>query len=416
MRRGALGGRPHMRASCSDAAGWLNAFSSTCATYLERGWCEGGTIRNQSAIGSIFGAPEMNCCACGRGNRPPAPPSRATQLVFVAAHKVDAAVTAMLTRLSRDIGRLRSRDAHRPWLLLFNEHPPDGATVDRWRLLDADVCTWSLEQVFHLFPKLERAYKTSSASGDLFFMDATYLQHYYLFHSSLAVWHTQFGASFPRLTHLWRVEPDVALVGIGGWAALLSRASKVQTDVLLPRLISEADSEPTYTHWQLNKAFTERVPPRSRAWSLVCVGRYSLAFLLQIMWPQWAEGMLAYEEIFLPTSCLARRGSCSIATFGALVDAKHVRYRPPYDCVEFQRGANARPGTLAFWHPLKDAQCVDRVHASQNDVSDAKWRGLPFLPLPPPSPPRPPPIAPQHTFVFRKRARRDELVHHASVG
>ena len=91
--------------------------------------------------------------------------------------------------------------------------------------------------------------------------------------------------------------------------------------------------------------------------SLVCVGRYSLAFIRHVMWPQWTDGTLAYEEIFLPTSCFAARGgNCSVVTFGSLVDARRVVFRPYWDCSLF-RPTWSSP-TLELWHPIKDAACV----------------------------------------------------------
>ena len=263
------------------------------------------------------------------------PTSHATQLVMLASHTVDDAIAAKLSHMSRDLGRLAT---HKPWLLLFdnNAGPLDATGLERARTLDAHVFPWSLAQLYSLFPKLQHSFASSRA---VFFSTNEYLQHYFLFHASLVLWHRYFGHQYPRLRHIWRVEPDVALVGRGGWAALLTRASHMQTDVLLPRLTRETDSDPHYrTHWQLNSGFTRNVPAEQRAWSLVCVGRYSLNFLLGVMTPQWTDGVIAYEEIFLPTSCLAN-ANCSVADFGTLVDGRGVRFRPAWECEHVQRAA-----------------------------------------------------------------------------
>lgn len=354
---------------------------------------------NRSASGALFGAPEQNCCICGKTA---APPSRATQLVFLASHVADGAIATTLSQMSRDLARLPEQT--RPWLLLFNndDGPPDSAATERWRALDAHVYPWSLAQVFHLFPRLEANFRSSRA---VFFSTSQYLQNYFLFHTSLVLWHRSFGAGYPHLRHVWRVEPDVALFGHGGWAALLARAARLSTDVLLPRLTRESDSDGRYrSHWQLNSAYTRHVDPSLRAWSLVCVGRYSLAFLHDIMTPQWEAGVLAYEEIFLPTSCLARGNNCSVDGFGTLVEARHVRYRPTWECEHVHE--RAAVGSLAFWHPIKEANCTPG-HSARHDAADFS------APLPPPSPPVSPPVLPEGAmkeFVFRGGVREEALV------
>ena len=411
-----------MDAACVDAAGWINAFSLDCAAYEDRGWCKSGVVLNRSATGTVFHRPEASCCACGR-LRPR--PSAMSQIVFVASHSVGGAVPTMVSRLAREIALLPSPKVQL-WLLLFtgsrgteqnHGQIPDVATVDRWRSIDAHVCPWSLGQIYGLFPKMEAALGRSRAA---FFAPEDYLRHYFIFHSSLALWLRLFGDGYPKLSHVWRVEPDVQLVGNGGWAALLSRTSHLSTDVLLPQLTLEADSDADYAeHWQLNRDFTKNVPPAQRAWSLVCIGRYSLTFIREVMWPQWTHGVLAYEEIFLPTSCLAYSGgNCSVGDFGTLVDARRVRYRPEWECAPFLRAAHSRGG-LQFWHPVKDAECISRALSLEDQqVSyDAAWRKL--APLPPPSPPSVPsalgaePEA-RRPFVFRQPAR-DPLVRHANV-
>ena len=187
-------------------------------------------------------------------------------------------------------------------------------------------------------------------------------------------------------------------MGHGGWAALLTRSSRLSTDVLLPRLTSEADSDASYSmHWRLNSAFTSRVRPEHRAWSLVCVGRYSLTFLLGTMAPQWSDGVIAYEEISLPTSCLAHSNNCTVAPFGTLVDARRVRFRPSWDCAKMQNMSHSTG--LAFWHPVKQIHCETSTQDSFLSDHD------PFVPVPPPSPPVVPPTMPEAAaaeFSFKR--------------
>lgn len=396
----------HLLSSCVDTPSWSSVFahSNDCAAYERLGWCASGAVVNQSAAGSLFSAPEQNCCVCGKAAPPP---SHATQLVFLASHLADDAIASKLSHMSRDLSRL-SGHHHRPWLLLFDNDQAaqrDSATVQRWRALDAHVFPWNHAQVFRLFPKLEENYRASRA---VFFSTSEYLRNYFIFHTSLVLWHRFFGEGYPRLRHVWRVEPDVSLVGHGGWSTLLARAAHLSTDVMLPRLTLEGDSDARYrTHWQLNSAYTRHVPPSERAWSLVCVGRYSLAFLHNVMTPQWAEGVLAYEEIFLPTSCLAHRAeNCTAGDFGTLVDARAVRFRPAWECERVQE----RGGNLAFWHPIKEAGCAAGHEAQHATLPQGDAL---YTPLPPPSPPVSPPVMPEEAakeFVFRGGVREEPLV------
>lgn len=385
---------------CVDSASWRNAIDgATCADYEARSWCAGGAVLNASASGPIFGAPELSCCACGSARD--VATSDATSLLFMATHVADEAIAGTLSHLARDLSRRPSLHHRHPWVLLFVTEPPPASTVARWRSLDAHVCPWTLKQVFGIFPRLAKSFRKSAAVIDT---EEQYLKHYFLFHTSLALWWQLFGRSHPRITHFWRVEPDVQLVGAGGWAALMERASRMRADVLLPQITLQANSEPEYTHWLSNRAYAETVQPSKRAWSLVCVGRYSLAFIRNVMWPQWADGTLAYEEIFLPTSCLAAR-NCSVATFGSLVDARHVVFRPFWDCSQF-RPAWSSP-TLELWHPIKDAACVAAKHAWAE--ADGAWSSGALQPLPPPSPPSSPPHDPRSTAGFRHRGREGSI-------
>lgn len=316
-----------------------------------------------------------------------------------------------LVHLGRDLRRLPPPlYQQKPWVLLFTNKPPDSQAVKWWRSLDAHVSPWTLEQLFSLYPRLQQTFAASSAVKETGW---EYLKMYFLFHSALALWWKLHGHMHPNVKFMWRVEPDAQLVGVGGWATLMSRAESMQADVLLPKLTMQAKSGPAdrhlYTHWDLNHKYVESIEPSQRAWSLVSVGRYSVHFILDVMAPQWANGTLVYEEIFLPTSCLAR-SDCSVAGFGNLVDARHVRYRPQWECVDFARQASlsSRPNTFAFWHPVKDSSCITAKHIV--DEADGEWRQLPLKePMPPPSPPISPPRQPPGYYGDEGKTNRPFL-------
>ena len=206
---------------------------------------------NATASGPLFASPEAACCACGRATFHAMSSSHVTSLLFLAAHAVDPSLASTLSHLTRDLSRAPP-SAHlpsRPWLLLFTgQHPIASPPVDSpWRSLDADVCPWTLAQVFSLFPKLKHSFRKSAAVQET---DEDYLKHYFLFHTSLALWWRLFGHSHPKLQHFWRIEPDVQLVGLGGWATLLHLSSSVGLDVLLPKPTTQAhlpSSTPTLT-------------------------------------------------------------------------------------------------------------------------------------------------------------------------
>jgi hypothetical protein len=325
-------------------------------------------------------------------------------LVFLASHcdaagNVDRASIDALSRVERDLKLLQTAmpGNQRPWMLLFAPQQLGRTAINRLAQLALQVFPWSLKQLFDLFPAAKHTFASSSGVHET---SLKYQQMYYLFHSALALWWRQFGeAMHPQLKYFWRLEPDVQLVGSGGWAALMARSPRMHADVLLPELTFQNRSarleRVLYSHWELNKQYVESIEPAQRAWSLVCVGRYSRHFILDVMWPQWANGTLVYEEIFLPTSCLAR-ADCSVSSFGSLVDVRHVRYRPPWECDEWVRKAH-RHSHLAFWHPVKDTTCA-QASMLETGVRRAFDVRLDAQALPPPSPPKSPPRAPPGFF------------------
>ena len=282
--------------------------------------------------------------------------AEASSVLFLATHRVDNATAERLLHHARDLARLPPASRVRPWVLLFAE--PGADTGHLLPLLDVDVFRWSLDELFELFPRLADTWR---ASRGVRLTEEVYLKHYYLFHAGLALWWKHHGHAYPRLQHMWRIEPDVHLSGGGGWASLLMQSSRHRADVLLPMVTTEADTDEHYVHWENNRGWVKSVAPERRVWSLVCVGRFSLHFLLSIMWPQWSEGRLVYEEIFLPTSCHAHQ-NCTLAdNFGGLADAQRIRFRPIWSCEELRLHLRESTSWPTFWHPVKDQSCIAKM-------------------------------------------------------
>lgn len=211
-----------------------------------------------------------------------------------------------------------------------------------------------------------------------------HIRRYFYFHSSLLLWNQSFGQHYPALRYMWRLEPDVLFAG--SWATLLERTDPMtishhpgrtttrDADVLLPRVTLQ-DHDPGYPHWAFNHEYLKTVPSSKRAYSLVSIGRYSLRFLGH-MALRWAAGLLVYEEILLPTTCLVLGTSkCKLGMFSTLKRAAageegrvadYFRYKPAWDCGQFLRSA-AR-GTQDIWHPVKHRSCwldfLDTCNAS----------------------------------------------------
>uniref|UniRef100_A0A7S3ATT2 Hexosyltransferase n=1 Tax=Haptolina ericina TaxID=156174 RepID=A0A7S3ATT2_9EUKA len=176
---------------------------------------------------------------------------------------------------------------------------------------------------------------------------------YYWLHASLLLWHTRFGAAYRDLKYIWRIEPDTVFTG--SIDRLLSQAKAMRSDVLLPGARDEGEVL-NYGHFNLNRAALTGVPQHKRVWSLVCVGRFSVKFLLQVMAPRWAAGGAAYEEIHLPVSCL-NSSDCTYANLDleTSVSPAKVRYTPEWQCSTFLEARER--ATLELWHPVKDREC-----------------------------------------------------------
>ena len=274
--------------------------------------------------------------------------------------------------LERYAHELRGQPSTVPWLLLYREG------YDRFTRVQLSqpgsvpclscaggTTIWGERAVWRRFPRLEEAVRTHPHIQE----EEPYLRRYYWFHSSLLLWLEEFAHCFPKVKHVWRVEPDVLFTGTID--QLVSLSDNEHADVLLAdvhmgvngSMLSTANN---YNHFAF-QTFLDRIPPERIAWSLVSIGRYSATFLRHHMASRWAEGMAGYEEILLPTSCLSS-SHCRLAAFNGWesVSANHVVFRvnhygekPRYwHCSEYLEALNTKDGTLELWHPVKDRSCL----------------------------------------------------------
>ena len=202
-----------------------------------------------------------------------------------------------------------------------------------------------------MFPALEGGLNNSSA----LLRTPRAFNRYFFFHASLLLWNVTYGDALPRVQYWWRIEPDVLFAG--SLAQMVELASHVHVDLLLPNIQRES-SWPDWPHWQRNRETVADVPTDKRFQSLVCLGRYSNSFLLDVMGPRWAVGLLGYEEISLPTSC-ATAGRCQMESLwkhSKIKTAKRCLYRPVWDCSSFLAARVAQSNEL--WHPVKNRTCL----------------------------------------------------------
>ena len=271
----------------------------------------------------------------------------------------------------------------RLWVMLHQKGParPDAALLSSWQAIRADTWPWSRRSLFDRFPRLGRAVARSpglSATG------TNYLRMYWYFHAALVLWWLGLGHAYPSADFVWRLEIDVLACSGGGMdlASLFSRTAALTTaDVVLPRVRSTSASPLYSAHLVKNMHILKNVPEQKRVWSLVCVGRYSVDFLMRVMHPLWTSGTIGYEEIFLPVSCLTD-ARCTLASLASPVskarssavtyldvapehriDASLVRFRPSWSCADAQRacGESAWHGLV---HPVKERACVSGGNVS----------------------------------------------------
>ena len=214
------------------------------------------------------------------------------------------AVTADDARIWQHYSGELQQEAHpkaQLWLLLFRgaamRQTPSKHALARWRSLGIPVCAWTERDVFTAFPRLPAAIQASKAlNRTRRAHEAPYIAQYFWFHTSLGVWLRWHGEAHARARFFWRLEPDVLFAGSLGTLARWSEVTR--TDVLLPNLVrTKVES---FVHFTRDWERFSGIPPSRRAWSLVCVGRYSAAFL-QLLERLWSHGCA--ERCRLRTLC-----------------------------------------------------------------------------------------------------------------
>eukprot|EP00316_Scyphosphaera_apsteinii_P002260 CAMPEP_0119307680 /NCGR_PEP_ID=MMETSP1333-20130426/8104_1 /TAXON_ID=418940 /ORGANISM="Scyphosphaera apsteinii, Strain RCC1455" /LENGTH=304 /DNA_ID=CAMNT_0007311275 /DNA_START=49 /DNA_END=960 /DNA_ORIENTATION=- len=291
-----------------------------------------------------------------------------TSVVFFATHELPSADATLLRWYVKDIESSAEKGRAEFWTLLYRgpaswqesqkEIRGGGEMheeLEQWRAATGtQICEWD-ETVLHVFfPRLEYGLATNPAFNRTRHAN---LKRYFYFHASLMVWFASYGQQprFLALKYLWRLEPDVLYSG--RISALIGGMANVHADVLLPKLISwERNSD--YTHWKKNAPFLKQVPPNKWVWSLVSIGRYSTTFIQHKMAPQWAAGIVAYEEISLPVTCL-KSADCTLKPLGTStkphVNMSQFRFRPEHNCSDFLAAVQA--SRFGLWHPVKEREC-----------------------------------------------------------
>ena len=376
--------------SCRDIDDWRSPWADSCLDYHVRGWCRDGRILNSTATGSPFGRPEWACCSCGRSTGSALDSSgrqaaHAKTLAFVAVHNVEGQLDRRL--LEHYWQNLAASGSARLWVMLHQKDRagPDAMLLSSWRAMSADIWPWSKRSLFDHFPRLGRAVARSSGLGATgTSKGSAYLRMYWFFHAALALWWLGLGHAYSSVDFVWRLEIDVLACSGGAMdlAGLFSRTAALTTaDLVLPRVRATSASPMYSAHLVKNMHILKRVPEQKRVWSLVCVGRYSVDFLMRVMRPLWTSGTIGYEEIFLPVSCLAD-ARCTLASLTSpvskarssavtyldaspahRVDASLVRFRPSWSCADARRtcGESTWHG---FVHPVKERACVSRGNVS----------------------------------------------------
>ena len=278
-----------------------------------------------------------------------------------------------LRGLARYANELRGQPQWAIWLQLYREGGTERHTPVRVRNINISavdgISLWGERAAWERFPRLAAAVNVHPHMRE----QPRYIQFYYYFHVALALWFDAFGSRYPRVRHVWRLESDAFFAG--SLAELCALTENVDADVLLPSTYHRNRSHMTreYAHWP-HQTFLSSVPASAHVFALVCVGRYSRKFITELMTLKWAEGVVGFEEILIPTACL-NATSCTLVQFDGResVAAHHVKFRVlepspltgapgprAWECGEFlqARGRLSSTRTLDLWHPVKDRTCV----------------------------------------------------------
>mgnify|MGYP006146508961 CR=1 FL=1 len=400
-------------APCVSASDWVNFRGDNCAAYVSQGWCSAGIIQLSEFTGSIFGWPERACCACGRQSWLRSTAAKEASAVehafFSATHALDATDASLLRYYESNLRALPHVTA---WLLVFagdeqSADPVVSGLVANQRSWQEEhrlpVCIWGMADIRRVFPRVHASVQRSKQYGSLELLAreklGAYMRFYYYFHTSLVIWNVTHGQAYPRLRYFWRLEVDVLYAGINLLAGMIDRprgSGHEEFDLLLPDISFRTATttmmkawkpagDKYYPHWHiaegrgtleplpLSEAILHNVPHESHAYALVCAGRFSVNFL-RLMSAKWQAGVIGYEEILLPTTCIMEP-NCTVAPFGARakIGVKHIRYRPDHPCEKFLDAYQANEGEL--WHPVKNRSCFVAKLQMQQQKHEEQFAG-----------------------------------------
>ena len=162
------------------------------------------------------------------------------------------------------------------------------------------IAAWGEQAVWRMYPRLAQAVRQHPHIEK----EAPYLRNYYWFHAALSLWFARFGACYPQARYVWRLETDVL------WSDTIDTLIRLgwddtTSDVLLPETYGENMSLGARMYFHLPwQTFLGNVPFDKHVYALVCVGRYSRHFLLDVMQRLWTSGVAGYEELLIPSTCL----------------------------------------------------------------------------------------------------------------
>jgi len=331
-----------------------------------------------STVGHTFGLPEESpCCACHEGDvakRLRASNSHVRHALFFATHVMDDPDTALVRDYVLDLAQQKSaaklsvlyyRPATSPQPMSTGEA---GDLRRVARLTGTTLHVWSEDDLFALFPALERSLSKSASLAQT----PRAFKRYFFFHASLLLWNSTWGHLYPQLEYFWRLEPDALYAG--RLSRMISSSAHVHADLLLPNIESESQT-PDWPHWGRNHELIASVPARKRHMSLVSFGRYSGTFL-RVLARQWEVGAVGYEEISLPTWC-ALSDHCSMESFwqrSHIKSAKKCVWRPAWNCSAYLEAR--RRETQELWHPVKDRSCLQDALRTDGNVehpSISRW-------------------------------------------
>ena len=207
--------------------------------------------------------------------------------------------------------------------------------LERGAAVGGGVCRWSFGTLRRALPALaSRTHNASAAYATRFSSSqGENYRRYFYFHASLLLWNMTFGHAYPRVKYYWRVEPDVLFNS--KLNRLVELAAADDADLLLGNKYNSHLDRPDWPHFALNRHVLGDLPEKEWVFSLVSLSRLSRRFL-HTMARRWTAGESAYEEVFLPMSCLpqdgCRRSSFRHCTTAGAPGAGEVRRYIPCRC------------------------------------------------------------------------------------